>query len=339
MERSTDQNEQGTLPLVSVVIPTYNFGHLLPYTLNSLLAQTYTNWECIIVDDGSTDDTAQIVQAYLAKDKRISFFVQTNQGPAIARNTGILKAKGVFIQMLDADDLLQPDKLAYQIKALSESANVDVIYGPTFSFISKADEYNEVVSDLRPDLTTRPEISGSGDEVTRTFLATTLFPSAGLMRSSVVLSLGLLDISLKQAEDWDLFLRAAASGYTFKYLADTPDNARALIRKHDNNTTQNFFRLQYYVVKMRQKFAASCNNDSLLQFNRSRMLRDLEDLIFQIHIDLEKGDRKQAIERSFKTVALHPTFRYCIYALASIFVPAPIYGKLIKLSKSSLIKR
>lgn len=334
MSGSLDIEKQAKSPLVSVVIPTYNFGHLVAYTLDSLIAQSFTDWECIVVDDGSVDNTADVVTKYTEKDSRIKLFRQKNSGPALARNTGIQKATGTYLQMLDADDLLQPNKLKYQIEALKMHPGTDVVYGPTFNFVSNVASLSDL-PDLKPDPVERPEVTGNGEEVLKVFLRTTIYPSASLMRRTVVMELDMLDTSLKQAEDWDLYLRAAQLGYNFLYLPDTPDNARTLIRHHSSNNTLNFYRLQYYVILMRKKFELNNTNGSLLKLNRQLMLRNLEDLVFEISKDLTEGKRSQATVRSFKLFRLYPSVRYLVYAIGSMFVTPSMYGKIIKFSFKS----
>jgi|CXWL01.1.fsa_nt_gi glycosyltransferase involved in cell wall biosynthesis len=105
-------------PLVSVVVTAYNHGRFIQETLCSVFAQTYPNFEVVVVDDGSTDDTATKLKAF--KD-RILYVHQENQGVAASRNTGVQKARGEFIALLDGDDLWEPGKLAIQTKALEES--------------------------------------------------------------------------------------------------------------------------------------------------------------------------------------------------------------------------
>lgn len=323
--------------LISVIIPTYNFGHLISYTLDSLLSQTFTNWECIVVDDGSKDNTEAVMAQYMAKDKRISYHKQPNSGPAMARNTGINLAKGKYLQFLDADDLLQPKKIEYQINVAQLNPLADVIYGPTLKFTSsKANP--AYLGPLKADNVARPQISGKGKEVVAVFLTTTFFPSCGIIKRSMVNQLNGLDKRLIQSEDWDLYLRAAEVGGEFIYLADTPTDAKALIRSHEDNNTKNFFRLQYYVVKMRQQFTTRCTDAKLLQLNQYWMLKNLEDLIFEIQQDLDNGHRKLAIKRSFKTFMLNPSVRYFIYALASIVATGSMYRKITLFSFSSFFK-
>lgn len=309
--------------LVSVVIPAYNFGHLIPFALNSLLAQTYSNWECIVIDDGSVDNTEAVVAGYRAKDSRIKYIKQQNQGPGAARNRGIEESTGDYIQFLDADDLLEPHKLEHQANEVMTNPNIDIVYGLTMNF-KTTEETSSEIGELKADRIERPKISGSGKELVKTFLRITFFPSSSLIRRKLVLNLNMLDRSLIQAEDWDLYLRAAASGATFKYV-ESPPGARALIRTHGQNNTANFFRLQYYVIMMRQKFNQNCDDQELIDLNNRLLSINSEDLIYEIQNDLKKGQRKQAIQRSFKTYSLTHKFRYLVYALSSLILPAQAY--------------
>lgn len=112
--------------LVSIITPTYNCGKFIEYTIKSVLMQTYQNWEMLIVDDCSTDQTKEIVEKYVKKDKRIIYFrLDVNSGPAIARNTAMKKANGEYMAFLDSDDLWLPDKLSKQISWMKEN-NYDV---------------------------------------------------------------------------------------------------------------------------------------------------------------------------------------------------------------------
>ena len=108
-------------PLVSIIIPTFNRVHLIGETLDCVLAQTYANWECIVVDDFSTDNTKNIVERYLKKDDRFIFLskpIGVKKGASISRNLGLKKAKGVYIQFLDSDDILAENKIEEQLKVL-----------------------------------------------------------------------------------------------------------------------------------------------------------------------------------------------------------------------------
>ena len=103
-------------PLISIIVPCYNKAVYLTDALDSVLNQTYLNWECIIIDDGSPDATASIAKEYLNKDKRFKYYYQDNQGVSLARNNGIKRSSGKFILPLDADDIIEPTYIEKALK-------------------------------------------------------------------------------------------------------------------------------------------------------------------------------------------------------------------------------
>lgn len=106
--------------LVSIISPTFNCGRFIAETIESVLAQSYRNWEMIIVDDCSTDDTKEVVSQF--KDPRIKYYcLETNSGAAVARNTALKLAKGRWIAFLDSDDLWKPEKLEHQLQFMVEN--------------------------------------------------------------------------------------------------------------------------------------------------------------------------------------------------------------------------
>jgi glycosyltransferase involved in cell wall biosynthesis len=104
--------------LVSIIVPVYNGAGFIPDTLESVRRQTHPEWECIIIDDGSTDNTAAIVKREIAGDPRFIYTYQPNAGLSAARNAGIERAKGAYFQFLDADDVLLPSKLTEQLDCM-----------------------------------------------------------------------------------------------------------------------------------------------------------------------------------------------------------------------------
>lgn len=115
-------------PLVSIIIPTYNRAHLIGETLDSVLAQTYTHWECIVVDDGSTDQTDEVVGAYVAKDPRFKYYHRPPEhlpGGNGARNYGFKLSRGEYVNWFDDDDVMLEDFLKIKVEAISP--NVDLI--------------------------------------------------------------------------------------------------------------------------------------------------------------------------------------------------------------------
>jgi len=137
-------------PLVSIIIPTYNRAHLIGETLDSVLAQTYTNWECIVVDDGSTDGTALLLADYCSKDSRIQYYHRPDShkpGGNGARNFGFKMSKGEYVNWFDSDDVMLKDFLKTKVEAISP--NVDLIICSGYHVNEKLE--NHVPIDLKMD--------------------------------------------------------------------------------------------------------------------------------------------------------------------------------------------
>lgn len=125
-------------PLVSIVMPAYNAGRYLGEAIESVLKQTYSNWELLVVDDGSIDNTPDIAKQYAKQDKRVRYLYQQNSKQGRARNNGINNAQGSLIAFLDADDLWLPQKLEVQVNTLLEN-KVDLVFSESYVF---KQEYN-----------------------------------------------------------------------------------------------------------------------------------------------------------------------------------------------------
>ena len=114
---------------VSVILCTYNRAALLPRAISSVLHQSYTNWELIIIHDGSTDSTRPVVRKLIQEDKRIRYFYQKNKGLARARNAGMRKATGDVLTFLDSDDAYHPDHLSKRVQYLTRHTDIDFLHG------------------------------------------------------------------------------------------------------------------------------------------------------------------------------------------------------------------
>lgn len=115
-------------PLISIIIPCYQQAQYLSEAVDSIHSQTYDNWECIIVNDGSPDDTREIGQALASSDDRIRYVEQPNKGTSAAKNRGLEEIQGEYVQFLDADDLLLPRKFELQLASLSDKTGPKVSY-------------------------------------------------------------------------------------------------------------------------------------------------------------------------------------------------------------------
>lgn len=132
-------------PLVTVIMPVYNAERYMEQSIESIIAQTYQKWELLIVDDGSTDSSVQIMQEYCSRDRRIQMILSTgNEGVASARNKGIQAAKGEYIAFLDSDDLWKAEKLEIQIHYMQEH-NCGFVYS-AYDVIDEKNVYQKTIT-------------------------------------------------------------------------------------------------------------------------------------------------------------------------------------------------
>ena len=133
------------MKLVSIIIPCFNQGEFLADTLASVLKQCYTNWQCVIVNDGSEDRTEEIALEWCRKDSRFIYYSQLNQGVSVARNNGIFKSNGFYILPLDADDLIHENYILEAVLAFESNQNIKLVYfnGRKFGLESSAFKLNK----------------------------------------------------------------------------------------------------------------------------------------------------------------------------------------------------
>ncbi len=202
-------------PLVSVIIPAYNAATSIERTLQSILAQAYCHLEVLIVDDGSTDQTPEIVTTFAQQDDRIKLLHQANAGVAAARNLAIAHAKGEFIAPIDADDIWYPENIEKQVQCMVRGGNS---VGLVYSWSVDIDESDALLGSFRA-----AKIQGNvyATLVCHNFLGNA---SASMMRRSCLEQVGGYDPTLRLqnaqgCEDWDLYLRIAAQ-YEFRVVPE-----------------------------------------------------------------------------------------------------------------------
>ena len=254
--------------LVSVIIPAYNYAHFLPEALESVLAQSYEDWECIIVDDGSADNTGDLVANYLARDSRFKYIFQENRGLSAARNTGIKHAQGQFFQFLDADDLIESNKLAEHALFLKQHAEVDIVYSEARYFSTENPEERRytIRGEDRPWI---PKTSGAGQQILKTLLLSNIMVvSAPLVRKNVFTTCGLFDESLNNQEDWEFWMRCAQHNRFFHFY-DKPATF-TLIRYHQKSMSQSRAAMFETNLRIRKNLAKQLNNAELIKVNKRR---------------------------------------------------------------------
>jgi glycosyltransferase involved in cell wall biosynthesis len=197
-------------PKASVVIPCHNDARYLGLALESILGQTFQHWEAIVVDDGSTDDTRQVVGTY--QDPRIRYIYQENRGLPAAWNAGTAAAGGRYIARLDADDLALPHRLASQIDMLEAHPELSVV-GSGYVFM---DEQGQRIASRSYSWQPYPNLNDL-----RTWLFNCPFmPSATMFRRSAWEELGGADESLVSTDDWNFWMRLVLAGHRMAWHRD-----------------------------------------------------------------------------------------------------------------------
>jgi glycosyltransferase involved in cell wall biosynthesis len=212
------------VPRVSIVIPTYNRAPLIIEALRSIQAQTFQDFGIIVADDGSTDDTAQVVQQF---GESLIYLPFPHRGqPGATRNGGLRAATGEFIAFLDSDDVYLDHKLADQVAALDAHPEVGVVYSDGVYFRDTPDRPLGQVQTGLP--------SPSGNVFAELLRGNFLAPPVVLVRRTCLDNVGWFDERYLLAEDYDLWLRLAAR-YQFIYIPGTV----AAIRRHTGNSSAN----------------------------------------------------------------------------------------------------
>jgi len=251
-------------PLVSVIMPAYNTEQYIGDSIQSVLDQTYTNWELLVVDDGSTDKTAEIVGAFTDTDSRVKYFFQPNGGQSKARNIGIQKARGSLLAFLDSDDLWLPEKLQLQLQAVV-ATNVDVVYSNGFVIYEPG---------AAPGQMEFPIVAGmvEGRKMFDLLLLLNFIPvQSVVLRREVFDKAGPFDESLL-CEDYDLWLKIAASGASFYGMSEK----LIKYRRHPTATTHESSKLLQPMLRVvAQHIDAGTLDDRKKRARVRRLYRDL----------------------------------------------------------------
>lgn len=216
-------------PLVSIIIPNYNRANLIGETLDSILAQTYTHWECIIVDDGSTDNSKEVIQKYVDKDNRFQLYDRPDdipKGANACRNYGFELSKGEYINWFDSDDIMHPEKLSKQISTLSkQNSNFSVCQSYVFENNIKnilGLRHNSIYSESPFEDFLKHKI--------------TWLTQAPLFKKSFLLNNNLrFDETLQAAQEFEFFCRVLYVSPSYQYT----NEPLVFLRKHENSISYN----------------------------------------------------------------------------------------------------
>lgn len=258
------------MPKVSVIIPTYNRENLVLESIRSVFAQTFADFEIIVVDDGSTDNTREILQPYLSK---IKYIYHRNTGQSFARNLGILASEGEYLAFLDSDDIWEPKKLKIQVEILNKEKNIGLIF-TNFKKFDKGRIIFESRFDIYKLLYQIPIEKADGynifkKKVFRELLEETwIFTPTVMVRKECFAKAGLFNPDIRFSEDWELFLRLARHFY-FAYI----DRPLVKVRSHSENISEDLLeRLLGEIEVLRLVNATYPNlNNSILKIISSQL--------------------------------------------------------------------
>lgn len=277
------------MPTVSVIIPAYNAEKTIAQTIRSIQAQTFSNFEIIVINDGSTDGTVSMVNAIA--DPRIKVFSYENGGLPVARNRGMTRATGDFISFIDADDQWTPDKLELQLQALQNHPEAGVAYSWT-AFVNEAghflyaQELETFTGYIYPQLLLRNFIC-SGSNI--------------LARRQVIEAAGEFDATLKSAEDWDYYLRLASHS-PFVLVP----KCQILYLRSSQSMTAKIDTMERYTLQVIEK-AFQAAPPELQYLKKQSMAYTYRYLAKQcVGYGLDREKAKQASQKFSQAISLYP---------------------------------
>lgn len=278
------------MPKVSVIIPAYNAMAYLPETVESVLRQTFTDFEVLIIDDGSSDHTVQWVSGLV--DPRVKLIEQQNQGASAARNTGIAHAKGEYVSFLDADDLWSETMLEKQVRCLEDNPAVGLVH----TWMALIDEQGRPTGRV---MTSNAE----GDVWQQLVEQNTVFCSSVMVRSCCFETVGVFDRNLLNIDDWDMWIRIAAH-YHFAVLKEP----LMRYRQHQNNMSKNWQVVEQALRSIIEK-AFRCAPPEV-QYLKSRSYGHANIFLAWKALQSSNRDYKRAIDFRASAIAHFPKLRY-----------------------------
>ncbi len=297
------------MPTVSIIIPTCNRASLLARAMKSVLAQTFQDYEIIVVDDASHDLTEGVVKGF--RDERISYLKHgTTKGGSAARNTGIRMARGEFIAFLDDDDEWLADKLEKQVHVLKDNSMISLVY-TGYTVINQRS--GKIVAQRMPTI--------RGNLYDRLLAEYCIgATSTIILKRECFAHVGLFDESLPSCQDWDMFLRLSKD-FLFDFI-ETP-----LVR--------------YYTHERR----ISSNYDALILGRRmfldkyAKELATRKNVKSRLHLEMgnffcHKGEMRKGRRELLNAISMYPVnVKYCFYYLSSLF-GSNIYRKIAMIKRT-----
>jgi glycosyltransferase involved in cell wall biosynthesis len=310
--------ESQRVPSVSVVIPTYNSATFLKDAIESVLGQTYSDFEIIVIDDGSTDDTEDVLRSF---GERISYVKQENKGVSAARNHGIRLARAQYVAFLDADDLWVPQKLAEQIPLLDKDAGIGLVYSD-WTIVS---EQGVSVSSFH---SSRPPASGHvfSELIETGFILT----SGTVVRRSCLNEVGDFDESLSIAQDYDLWLRIC-----YRWKVGVVNKALVTKRSWNGSLSSNLSKTAAERIALFEKMLR--NFDDMTTQNRRLVRSQLAINYWDVGYDhFDRLMLKEARKNFVSSVSINWRNRKALGYLIASYLPRPL-ARMVRRVKRAIL--
>lgn len=295
-------------PLVSIIIPAYNTGKYLLQAVDSAINQTYKNKEIIVIDDGSTDNTKELLNSYI-KENKIKYIFQENQGLSAARNTGIKASKGDFIAFLDADDIFLLEKVQKQVNHLNKNSGIDISYCDLYHFFD--DEVDKLYK--------LKYLYHSGEAVFENLLKYHFIAPLTLMiRKEVFQRVGLFNEILKRSEDLDFLLRASYKSDKISFLPGAL--AKLRVRRTDNlQGLESQPQVKLSNLKVIQDFSEKLTKEEKEKYKVKKLLKKYN---LKIALAYILNNKKTEARKYFSKAG----FSGKVIKVATYFIPAKLLG-------------
>ena len=291
--------------MISVIIPTYNSGAFISEAIHSVLCQTCTDYEIIVIDDGSTDNTREIIEK---KFPQVRYFYISNQGASKARNYGIQRARGEYIAFLDADDLWLQEKLEKQLKVFNADHELMMVFTEHRAFDANG---------FRKAMFSKKERLMKGDVVKNIFLYSYVALPTVMVRRKVFKEIGCFEENLQVAEDDNLWMRIA-----LKFRIHLLDEVLVHVRLRENSLTRT----------ARNLFDGGLKNIELIENKypdlRKRLgrgiIRRKKSIIYNFYgyFFFSKGDYAMSKRYLMRSITFYPRMVSIIYCIFSFFPPS-----------------
>lgn len=295
-------------PTVSVVVTTYNYARFLPFALESVLGQTFDDLEVVVVDDGSTDNTQQVIRPYL-RDRRVRYFLRDHRGVVATKNAGIQLARAPYVAFLDADDVWLPTKLEEQLALFRTDPDLGVVYSRRLLI---DEEGFELVYEQPPLF--------RGDILEPLFQTNCVCFSSALVARRVFDRVGLINPAYPTSEDYEFWLRVARQ-FRFDYV-DTP-----LVQYRTGHASlSRRIAIHHNALAIMRRFLDEMGGRALL--SRSTIRVAFAETRAHLALSLRDRSRLQAVGWYLRALASCPTFGPAWLGLASLFLTESLRRRL-----------